>query len=112
MYKRQSLKSKISGYFFRFFGWGFPQAWLEIISFIELKKAIDLNQKHAFPFSSSNSTFSLYQVDSGKSKPQGITPEYAWLSEIRWVDYPWIETTTQTQFLCCTRQMDFDADRL
>ena len=44
--------------------------------------------------------------------PPWITPEYAWLSEIRWVDYPWIETTTQTQFLCCARQMDFDADRL
>ena len=106
------MKSKISGYYSGFLGWGFPQAWLEIISFIELKKAIDLNQKHVFPFSSSNSTLSLDQVDPGKSKPQVITQEYAWLSEIRWVDYPWIETTIQTQFLCCARQMDFDEDRL
>ena len=52
-----------------FLGGGLSQAWLEIISVVEMKKAIDLNQKHAFPFSSSNSTFSLDQVDSGKQKP-------------------------------------------
>ena len=51
-----------------FLGGGLSQAWLEIISVVELKKAIDLNQKHVFPFSSSNSTFSLDQVDSGKLK--------------------------------------------
>jgi len=85
---------------------------LKFFGVIEPEKAIDLNQKHAFQFSSSNSTFSLDQVNSGKPKPLGITLEYVWLSEIRWVDYPWIETITQTQFLCCVRQMDFDADRL
>ena len=63
------MKSKISGYYSGFLGWGFSRAWLEIISVIELKKAIDLNQKQVFPFSSSNSTFSLDQVDSGKLKP-------------------------------------------
>ena len=63
------MKSKISGYYSEFLGWGFSQACFGIFSVIELKKAIDLNQKHAFPFSSSNSTFSLDQVDSGKSKP-------------------------------------------
>ena len=42
---------------------------LKFFGVIEPGKAIDLNQKHVFPFSCSNSTFSLDQVDSGKLKP-------------------------------------------
>ena len=86
--RKSSLKSKISGYFFRFFRWGFTQAWLEIFCVIEPEDNRPESKAcfSIFLFRFKRIHWIKWILES--RNPLGITPENAWLSEIRWVDYP------------------------